>query len=215
MDQLALQDMDRDGAVAEALDGLTRRSVLRAAAVGTAGTAALAGLGPATAGAASNKLDLTILQFALVLERLGAAFYDEAVEGGKLKGETLAFAKTVRAHEIAHVKVVANTIRALGGQANPAPTFDFGGVTANEKRFQKAAASLEEVCVEALNGAGPLVSKQVLAGAGGLVSVEARHVAWIRAIIGATPAQRPFDRALTAKQAEKRVKATGFIKSGI
>lgn len=214
MDQLALEHMDRDGAVAEALDGLTRRQVLRAAAAGTAGTAALAGIAPGTAVAASTKVDLTILQLALVLERLGAAFYDEAVERGELTGETLRFAKTVRGHERAHVVAVSETIRALGGRPDPAPTFDFGAVTGDEKRFQKAAASLEELSVQALNGAGPLVSRAVLNAAAGLVSVEARHVAWIRGIVGDTPAQRPFDKALAPAKAERRAKATGFIKGG-
>ncbi len=66
----------------------------------------------------------------------------------------------------------------------------------------KASASPEELCVEALNGAGPLVTKATLKGAAQLVSVEARHVAWVRdELLGEILAAAPSIHAVEAKHA--------------
>jgi hypothetical protein len=50
---------------------------------------------PSLASAAVPKGDVAILKYALTLEYLEAAFYKEAVDAGKLKGHTVAFAKKV------------------------------------------------------------------------------------------------------------------------
>ena len=42
-------------------------------------------------------------------------------------------------------------------------------------------------------------------------SVEARHAAWIRNIMGVNPAPVPFDGAKTKAQVLKIVTGTGFI----
>ena len=213
---ITLEAADRDGAIAEAYDGYTRAQALRLAALGAVGVTGLKAIDPLPAGAASNvDVDLPILQFALVLERLGVAFYGEAVRRGKLHGETLRFARTVHRDEVDHVAFVEGAIRSLGSEPKAPPRFEFGGVTKHPHRFRTAAAALEELCVEALNGAGPLVSQPVLAGAGMLVSVEARHVSWIQNIRGANPVPSPFDTPATAAQAKRRAKATGFIKGKI
>jgi len=209
--------MDRDGALAEAASGITRGRALRAVLVGAAGAAtggALLGRGADAAfGAPSRANDIKVLQLALVLEHLGATFYGEAVKTGALRGETLTFAKTVHAHEVAHVAFVQKAIRGLGGKPAAPPRFDFGSVTHSASRFRKASASLEELCVEALNGAGPLVTKATLKGAAQLVSVEARHVAWVRDLRDVDPVPTAFDKAATAAQTKSRAKASGFIKT--
>jgi hypothetical protein len=209
--------MDRDGALAEAASGITRGHALRAALVGAAGAvtgAALLGRGADAAfGAPSRQNDIKVLQLALVLEHLGATFYGEAVKTGALRGETLTFAKTLRAHEVAHVAFVQKAIRGLGGKPAAPPRFDFGSVTHSASRFRKASSSLEELCVEALNGAGPLVTKATLKGASQLVSVEARHVAWVRDLRDIDPVPMAFDPAATAAQTKSRAKASGFIKT--
>ena len=51
-----------------------------------------------------------------------------------------------------------------------------------------------------------------LAAAATIVSVEARHAAWIRSIVGARPAPAAFDKALSMKQVTKIVNSTGFVK---
>ena len=215
-DELTLAGMDREGAIEESLDGLTRGKALKTAlgaAIGAGTGAALLGAAAPEAFARSKATDVKILQFALVLEHLGATFYGEAYNLGIIRGESRRFAGVVHQHEVAHVAAVSGAIRALGGTPKTPPRFDFGSVTHSAGRFRSAAAKLEELCVEAINGAGPLVTKPTLAAAGALVSVEARHVSWIRQISGTDPVPSAFDSALSATQAKAAAKATGFIKS--
>jgi hypothetical protein len=44
------------------------------------------------------------------------------------------------------------------------------------------------------------------------VSVEARHVSWIRDIVGETPAPRAADRPISAKEAQAALARTGFLR---
>jgi hypothetical protein len=216
---LDLEAIDRDGAVRDALadaEGLTRSDAFRAALVGFGGATLLGGLAAGTASAASRSKanDIKILNFALVLERLGATFYDEAIDKKVLKGETLTFARTTLRDERAHVVAVQKQIRALGGKVGKSPRFDFGDTTDNASVFRRTSERMEQLCVEALNGAGPLVTKPTLAAAGALVSVEARQVAWVRLLRGVDNpvTEGAFDRAATLAQVRSTVAATGFVK---
>ena len=134
-----------------------------------------------------------------------------------LSGETLEFARVVRDHELAHVELLRT---ALGSAARDKPQFDFKDTTSDPDKFRATAVVLEDTGVAAYNGQGPRLRKQTLAAAATIVSVEARHAAWIRRIVGKPdydgraanyPAPVAFDAALTKKQVEDRVAATGFI----
>jgi len=143
-----------------------------------------------------------ILNFALTLEFLEAAFYQEALENGKLDGITRTFAQVTGAHEQAHVEALQ---AALGSAATKAPTFDFKGTTNSEGTFLRTAQTLEDTGVSAYQGQAPEIkTSQVLASAGAILAVEARHAAWVRDIIGAgqspTPAPAAFNKAMTMKE---------------
>jgi Ferritin-like domain len=72
----------------------------------------------------------------------------------------------------------------------------------NQAGFLKLAYTLENVGVGAYNGAGPsLTNKALLAAAGSIVQVEARHAASIAVLTGGkiTP-NGAFDKPLTMKQ---------------
>ena len=215
-----LDELDRDGALAETgsrVDGSTRSMFLRRAAAFAGGGLVFATGGPiATAMAAGGvgQGDIDILNYALTLEYLEAAFYNEAVAKGALSGETAQFAKIVAAHENAHVAALQKT---LGAKAVKKPTFDFKGTTASMGTFQQTAKTLEDTGVEAYLGqAGNIKAKAVLTAAAAILPVEARHAAWIANIIGKgsgspSPAPEAFQPSATMATVLAAVKGTGFI----
>jgi len=220
-DHVTIDEIDRDGAVAEAteaLSGTTRAGLFRRAGL-FAGGGLVAGAIPialATAQSGSpSKGDIKILNYALTLEYLEAAFYAEANAKGKLTGVTQTFAKVVAGHEAAHV---ATLQKVLGSQAVKKPAFDFKGTTGSLKTFLQTSKTLEDTGVAAYQGqADKISSKDVLASAGSILAVEARHAAWVRDIIGGgnspAPAPAAFSAPMSMSQVLAAVKSTGFIKS--
>src|SRR3954453_10126641 len=105
-DQFDVVSFDGDEAVAEAIAGLdeaaaTRGGLLKAGAGALAGLGAFAVLRPASASArrgGSKANDVKILNYALTLEYLEAAFYAEALRVGGFSGSVAYFARTVAGH---------------------------------------------------------------------------------------------------------------------
>lgn len=184
---------------------------LTAAGAGTVALGAVLAAGAPRLGLSgtSQARDVEILNYALVLEELTAAFYARAVDGGALGGELAEFAGVAADHEREHVEVIR---KALGSQAKPAPRFAFGNAVTSPDRFARTALALEELAVSAYNGQVANVSKPVLQAAAGIVSVDARHAAWIRAIRGRPPASQATDVAKTRKQVLRQVDRTGFVR---
>lgn len=212
-------DFDRDEAVAEAtsaLRGVTRGDLFRRAGLLAGGGFVAAGLPLAVAGAQGNGLgkgDIKILNYALTLEYLEAAFYAEAVAKGKLHGSAQRFANVVAGHEAAHVKALKQV---LGSKATKKPKFDFQGTTASQGTFLKTAMTLEDTGVSAYQGQAPNIKADpVLASAASILAVEARHASWVRDIIGhggsPVPAPSAFNKPLSMSQVLGAVKQTGFI----
>jgi hypothetical protein len=213
-----LDEVDVDGAIRETgerVDGHTRSAFLRKAGIGAGalvGGSALLGVLPELASAAATS-DTDILNFALTLEYLEAAFYAEAVAKGALSGEAKRFAAVVAGHEAAHVAVLKG---ALGSSAVAKPKFDFKGTTANQAKFEATSEALEYTGVSAYLGqVGNITSKKVLGAAGSILPVEAWHAAWIADIRrhGAKPYPAPtaFAAGKTKAAILAAVKATGFI----
>jgi hypothetical protein len=202
--------VDRDGALTEtaavARACLSRRGLLLGAAAvlfGGARRAAAAG------GLAAS--DVGILNYALVLEYLQAAFYTEAERSGALKGKAARAATVVGATERAHVQAFLDL---LGSRAVKRPLFDFQGTTEQQDAFLKTAVALEDLAVAAYKGQAPkLQSNAVLAAAVGIHSVEARHAAWMRELFGITPAVHAFDRPASRGRVTRIVASTKFIVS--
>jgi len=214
-----LEELDVDGAVREAadkVDGHTRASFLRRAGVGAGavvGSSAFLGALPSIAGASTKvaKSDVAILNYALTLEYLEAAFYAEAVSEGRFGGNVGKFAKIVKAHEAAHVAFLKS---ALGSAAVAKPKFDFKGTTMDEAKFKATAQVLEYTGVAAYLGqVGNIKSKQILLAAGSILPIEARHAGWIRDINGVPGAPKAFEGAKTKQQILAAVGGTGFIVS--
>jgi rubrerythrin len=155
--------------------------------------------------------DLEILNFALTLEYLEAAFYKEAAKIDDLSEDAVKAVETFGDAEQAHVDTIAGIIKQRGGKPVKAPAVDFGDLT-SEDAFLKLAVTFEDTGVSAYNGAGPaLEDKELLAAAGSIVQVEARHAAAVRLLAKKDPAPDAFDPILTEKQVLKAVQP--FVKS--
>jgi hypothetical protein len=209
---LTLEVVDKDGALRETREAAMNRSdfvkrIFGGGAVITGGVM-LAGLPALALGAPSASQDVAILNFALTLEYLEAEFYTRAVASGALSGEALRFARVVKSHEVAHVNFLKN---ALKNKAVKKPSFDFKGTTEDQGLFLKTAQVLEDTGVAAYNGQGPLLTRKTLPAAASVVSVEARHAAWVRDINKVNPAPVAFDVAKTKAQILSAVGGTGFI----
>ena len=188
---------------------LIERVLVGGGALVAAGVVA-SGLAPESLSAPSPSQDARILNFALHLEYLQARFYAEAVDRGGLTGELLQFARVAGRHERAHVAYLR---RVLGDAAQPAPAFDLGDATGDGDRFGRAAVTLEDLAVAAYNGQGTNLTRRALAAAAKIVSVEARHASWVRAIVGKPPAPHAQDPLWSAVKATAAVRRTGFVRA--
>ena len=193
--------------------GMTRASfILR----GTLAAGAVYGMGSVApfvsqAFAAAGGGDAEILNFALTLEYLEADFYTVKAKQVGLSGQAKAYAKQFGAEETEHVAALIAAIKQLGGTPVKKPTFVFP--VTSESSFLALASVLENTGVGAYNGAAPsLQSKQVLASAGSIVQIEARHAAAIDLLIGKSPTpDQGFDRPLS--KAEVLAKAGSLIRA--
>jgi hypothetical protein len=229
-----LDHIDADGAVREAhtdaIEGLqegdTRLGFLRKSAV-TAGVAmsggavlgalapsALAGSAGGRPPASFGKGDIGILNYALTLEYLEAAFYNGATAANmSLTPQAAAFLKVVTKDENAHVAFLK---KALGAKAAKEPKFEFKGANTNVEMFMKTAQVLENTGVHAYSGqALNIKTAAYVKAAISILTIEARHAS----VIGLLnePAGEdiapdgPFDTPLPAGKVLAAVKETGFI----
>ena len=220
-DIIDIDTLDTDGAIAETAEkaGIDRASFFKKAGLagaGLAGGSALMGFLPGIASAAVPASDVAILNFALTLEFLEAAFYKEA-KASKFPGPVGQFTPLVAAHEATHVAFLK---KALGSAAVKSPKFDFKNTTSDQPTFQKTAFVLENTGVHAYLGqAGLIKTKSILGAAATIATTEARHAAAIGVINnnqnssgknGATP-DGAFDVPFSKAKVLSAVKGTGFI----
>lgn len=137
-----------------------------------------------TEGISLGSGDIGILNYAYALEQLEAAFYTQVVDAGMswasaMEKQLLA---DIRDHEIAHREFFRTTLGSNRIQ-NLTPKFSTINFSSRDSVLQ-TARSFEDLGVQAYNGAGQLIaSADYLALAGKIVSVEARHAAYIRELI--------------------------------
>jgi hypothetical protein len=92
----------------------------------------------------------------------------------------------------------------LGGKPVAEPKFDFP--YSGTAGFLKLAQTFEDTGVSAYNGAAPSIkAKDVLAAAGSIVQVEARHAAAIRLQNKQEPSPEAFDAPLDEAKVLKAV----------
>jgi rubrerythrin len=190
---------DRDTSTA-----VTRGRALRTAALAAGGAlATVTALGAADrlSAAPSPEQDVKVLNLLLLVERVEVAFYEAALERAGLTGELEEYARAVVAHEREHLAYLEN---ALGEKADAEPDYDPAAVTSDPDAFADAAAKLEDIAVGAYNGQATNVTPPAFLAAARIVSVEARHAAWIRSIRNGDPApdavDSPYDKAKVMRE---------------
>jgi hypothetical protein len=154
----------------------------------------------------SEEQDLRVLNLVLALEYVEAAFYKEALARAGLQSELKEYARIVGEHEQAHVEFLK---QALGGAAEPEQSHDFGDATRDADAFADAAVTIEDLAVSTYNGQAVNLTPPALKAAARIVSVEARHAAWIRSILGKVPATEPTDAALKEDDTRAKLRAIG------
>jgi hypothetical protein len=206
-DKFILDSIDPE--VGERIDmgrrSLFSRYAMPAALVGSAPLLVAVSAHEAFAAGGLPKQVVDVLNFALTLEYLEAAFYKEANgTHGLIPSKYRALFRTIGAHETAHVKLLK---AALGSAAVEAPAVDFtaGGtyadVFSNFETFVAVSATFEDLGVAAYKGqAGNLAGTPVLTTALQIHSVEARHAAAVRPLAGKAGYDGAFDKPKTKAQ---------------
>ncbi len=211
---------------------LGRRSFLKFAGLGVAASAlVIAGCNRNTPDPMAAEVDLGsgdtgILNYALALEQLEAAFYTQVAANAAFSSTFTAaeqqILRDLRDHEIVH----RDFLRAvLGTAAIRELEFDFSAVNMNDRQsVLTTARTFEDLGVAAYNGAGRLLTDaNLLVVAGKIVSVEARHASAIRDLLeprttafagdDVVTRQNGLDRALPPAQV--LMAAQPFIRNSI
>ena len=161
MSELTLGDIDRDDAIAEALDalhGTHARGVpapRRARQRGAAG-----GLRRARSRRGSSGRDEAILNYALTLEYVQDSFYSEVERHRRAHGRARR-AGAGRRRPRARAREGAPRGAWLA-RAVKRPRFDFRGATEDAERFRKTAVAFEDLAVAAYKGQAPLIQSRAL-----------------------------------------------------
>ena len=128
--------------------------------------------------------DVGILNYAYALEQLEAAFYIQllATPYSGITAAESTLLRDIRDHEIVHREFFKN---ALGANAIGNLEVNFTSINFTSRASVLGTAkAFEDLGVSAYNGAGQLIADvNYLALAGKIVSVEARHAAYIRDLI--------------------------------
>jgi hypothetical protein len=170
---------------------------------GSAG--ATTGASSAPTSKTSSFCDLGIVNYALTLEYLEAQFYDKVIASGFFKGATLATLKSFGSEEHQHVEALKKVAMSLGTPAaKPMGKFPIHSAA----QVTKLAATVENLGASAYLGqAGNIKSKEILAAALAIHTIEARHAATLNTLLKLSPTpDGAFAKPMTMSQVLAAVK---------
>jgi Ferritin-like domain len=153
-------------------------------AAGTSSSAAAATTASSSSSMSSSP-DLAIVNYALTLEYLESQFYAKVIKSGLFHGKNLSVIKSFGAEEAQHVAALKAVATKLGTPAAE-PTGKFP--IKNAKQVTILAGAVENLGAAAYLGqAGNIQSKEILAAALAIHTIEARHAATINLVLGKNP----------------------------
>ena len=168
---------------------------------GPASSTSTAAAGSATGGSggASDPSDLTIVNYALTLEYLESQFYANVAMSGLFHGKTLSVLKSFGAEEQEHVIALHKVASGLGTPAAK-PIGKFPLHTAGQ--VASLAGQVENLGAAAYLGqAGNIHSKEILAAALAIHTIEARHAATLNTLLKLSPTpQGAFAKPMSMAQ---------------
>jgi len=166
-------------------------------------------------GGKASKGDIAIVNYALTLEHLESAFYQQVLESGEIKDPKIGeVAKSISEDEMMHVEALTATVEQLGGKPAKAPQTAFDDVIAGgPQMILETAASVENLGAAAYLGqAGNIKNKEILAAALSIHSNEGRHAAVLNEAVGKSIVpDGAFAKPATMEEVLKAVKP--FIKA--
>lgn len=183
----------------------SRRKLLQLSLCGI-GTLALTTLPKAVTAQSSYGKTLTfnddddgILNFALLLEEVEAAFYAAVAKFSDFNPTERDYIRALGNHEAEHVKFLRSVLgdKAIFTTKDLSFSQIFRSKLTNRTDILNTAVALEDTGVHAYNGAGTKLTNPVyLLAAGAIVSVEARHAAGVRRLLGQPVTETAEDEAV-------------------
>ncbi|HEX3831319.1 MAG TPA: ferritin-like domain-containing protein [Solirubrobacteraceae bacterium] len=180
-------------------------------AAGSSSSAAMGGTSSTAAAVASTTAptgDLAIVNYALTLEYLESQFYAKVIASGLFHGKNLSVIKSFGAEETQHVVALKKVAMSMGTPAQePMGKFPIHSAT----QVTKLAGAVENLGAAAYLGqAGNIESKEILAAALSIHTIEARHAATINLVLMKSPTpDGAFAKPMTMAEVLKVV--TPFI----
>jgi rubrerythrin len=175
----------------------------KSASTGSATTSSSATTAKAASSASTG--DLAIVNYALTLEYLESQFYAKVISSGLFKGKVLSVLKTFGEEENQHVAALKKVAMSLGKPAaEPMGKFPIKSAT----QVAALAGTVENLGTAAYLGQAPLIkSKEILAAALAIHTIEARHAATLNLLNKTNPTPNgAFGKPATMQQVLAAVK---------
>ncbi|EIW82455.1 hypothetical protein CONPUDRAFT_153326 [Coniophora puteana RWD-64-598 SS2] len=155
--------------------------------------------------------DITVLNFASVLEQMESDFYSQALKSFTASDFAVAgFAsgdipvteiQQLASDENSHLATLQAAVKALGGQPITGCKFDFSSALTDVNTMITFAQLMENVGVSAYLGAASSISDPaLLSAAASIMTVEARHQTVMNIMNAAAPIPQAFDLALNPSE---------------